>query len=228
MVIVNQIDLGILSLDHDKVHIFWEGHKNWYNLTIKLIDSNIVAFWWTPLPGIPIGIQLKNSVLDLFISSGDFPPWTKWRKYVIFWWFNETCQRPRSTQILILMGISRTKIENEASKNIILSSFRSWTKIAGRHEQFYCLQNIFQLFWRKDLTCVSLIWIIWMTPFLVTFPLKVTDNIKTNGYVHFFSRISPKWGNASQPASYNCTQNTNDRAVGARGALAFQFLANHL
>ena len=27
------------------------------------------------------------------------------------------------------------KIENEASKNIVLSSFRPWTKIVGRHEQ---------------------------------------------------------------------------------------------
>ena len=30
------------------------------------------------------------------------------------------------------------KIENETSKNIVLSSCRPWTKITGRHEQVYC------------------------------------------------------------------------------------------
>ena len=30
------------------------------------------------------------------------------------------------------------KIESETSKNIVLSSFRPWTKITGRHEQVYC------------------------------------------------------------------------------------------
>ena len=29
------------------------------------------------------------------------------------------------------------KIENETSTNIVLSSFRPWTKITGRHEQVY-------------------------------------------------------------------------------------------
>ena len=54
-------------------------------------------------------------MLNLFMSSGNFPPSTKWRKYNIFWWFKfiiwglwevehdlETCQRPRSPQILSL------------------------------------------------------------------------------------------------------------------------------
>ena len=33
------------------------------------------------------------------------------------------------------------KIENETSKNIVLLSFRQWTKITGRHEQVYFFEK---------------------------------------------------------------------------------------
>ena len=47
----------------------------------------------------------------------------------------------------------------------------------------------------------------WMTPFLVTFPLKVTDNIKTNGYCSlFFLRFHQ---NEATQGSHNCTQNAD-------------------
>ena len=36
------------------------------------------------------------------------------------------------------------KIENETSRNIVLSSFFPWTKITGRHEQVFYLWQILQ------------------------------------------------------------------------------------
>ena len=92
-------------------------------------------------------------MLNLFMSSGNFPPSTKWRKYNIFWWFKfiiwglwevehdlETCQRPRSTQILILWAFQGSKYWKWSFKEycaFVILSFRPWTKIAGQHEQVY-------------------------------------------------------------------------------------------
>ena len=89
---------------------------------------------------------------DLFMLSGNFCPWTKWRKY--FYdsnsWFadfrrlNMSWRLAKDHDLPEFWPYGRLKspkIENETSKNIVLWSFRPWIKITGGwHEQDYRTQ----------------------------------------------------------------------------------------